>query len=147
MLPKTAEYALRAIVWLARNEQSLESADALAARTQIPRRYLHKVLQDLARGGLVRSQPGPGGGYALDCKPEKTSILDVVNTVAPVERIRTCPLGLPGHTRLCPLHRELDKAYAATEKALASVTLASLVRSTSPIVPLCDVGEVVEKKR
>lgn len=147
MLPKTAEYALRAIVWLARNEQSLESADALAARTQIPRRYLHKVLQDLARGGLVRSQPGPGGGYALACKPEKTTILDVVNTVAPVERIRTCPLGLPGHTRLCPLHRELDKAYAATEKALASVTLASLVRSTSPIVPLCDVGEVLAKKR
>lgn len=141
MLPKTAEYALRAIVWLARDQQLLEPADALAARTQIPRRYLHKVLQDLARAGLVRSQPGPGGGYALACKPEKTTILDVVNAVAPLERIRHCPLGLPGHTRLCPLHRELDKAYAATETALARVTLASLVRSTSPIVPLCDVGK------
>lgn len=147
MLPKTAEYALRAIVWLARDEQSLESADALAARTQVPRRYLHKVLQDLVRGGLVRSQPGPGGGYGLACRPEKTTILDVVNAVAPLERIETCPLGLPGHVRLCPLHRELDKAYEATEKALSRVTLASLVRSTSPIVPLCDVGEIVAKKR
>ncbi len=147
MLPKTAEYALRAIVWLARDQQLLEPADALAARTQIPRRYLHKVLQDLVRAGLVRSQPGPGGGYALACRPEKTTILDVVNAVAPLERIRHCPLGLPGHTKLCPLHRELDKAYAATEQALARVTLASLVRSTSPIVPLCDVGEIVGKKR
>jgi Rrf2 family nitric oxide-sensitive transcriptional repressor len=147
MLPKTAEYALRAVVWLARDEQLLEPADALAARTQIPRRYLHKVLQDLARAGLVRSQPGPGGGYALACQADKTSILDVVNAVAPLERIRHCPLGLPGHTRLCPLHRELDKAYAATETALARVTLASLVRSTSSIVPLCDVGELASRKR
>jgi Rrf2 family nitric oxide-sensitive transcriptional repressor len=147
MLPKTAEYALRAVVWLARDEQLLEPADALAARTQIPRRYLHKVLQDLARAGLVRSQPGPGGGYALACRPEKTTILDVVNAVAPLERIRHCPLGLPGHTRLCPLHRELDEAYAATEAALGRVTLANLVRSTSPIVPLCDVGELASRKR
>jgi Rrf2 family transcriptional regulator, nitric oxide-sensitive transcriptional repressor len=147
MLPKTAEYALRAIVWLARDGQARESADALAARTQIPRRYLHKVLQDLARAELVRSQPGPGGGYSIACQPERTTILDVVNAVAPLERITVCPLGLPGHTRLCPLHRELDRAYEATEKALARVTLSSLVRSTSPIVPLCDVGEVVAKKR
>jgi len=40
---------------------------------------------------------------------------------------------------LCPLHKELDKAYAATEQAFARVTLAKLTRSTSPIVPLCEV--------
>jgi Rrf2 family protein len=140
MLPKTAEYALRAMVWLARDPEQHESADELAARTQAPRRYLHKVLQDLVQAGLVRSQPGPGGGYALACRPGKTTILDVVNAVAPLERIRSCPLGLTGHVKLCPLHRELDKAYAATEKALGRVTLSSLLSSTSEIVPLCDVG-------
>jgi len=140
MLPKTAEYALRAIVWLARAPEQNESADELAARTQVPRRYLHKVLQDLVQAGLVRSQPGPGGGYAVACRPEKTTILDVVTAVAPLERIRSCPLGLSGHVKLCPLHRELDKAYAATEKALSRVTLASLLSSTSEIVPLCDVA-------
>jgi hypothetical protein len=56
-----------------------------------------------------------------------------------LERIRRCPLGLPSHTRLCPLHRELDKAYAETEKAFARVTLDQLLRSTSAIVPLCEV--------
>ncbi|MCC6493783.1 MAG: Rrf2 family transcriptional regulator [Pirellulales bacterium] len=142
MLPKTAEYALRAAVWLAGGENRIESADALAERTKIPRRYLHKVLQDLARGGLVRSQPGPGGGYALNRSPEKISILDVVNAVAPLERIRSCPLGLPSHTRLCPLHRELDQVYANAEESLKNVTLAQLLRSTSTIVPLCDVAEM-----
>jgi Rrf2 family nitric oxide-sensitive transcriptional repressor len=139
MLPKTAEYALRAVVWLASNPDRREAAEPLAARTKVPRRYLHKVLQALAQAGIVESQSGPGGGYALAVAPEKLTILKVVNAVAPVERIRHCPLGLPSHTRLCPLHKELDRVYAETERAFGNVTLAELVRSTSTIVPLCDV--------
>jgi len=139
MLSKTAEYALRAVVWLARQPGHAESADHLAEVTKVPRRYLHKVLQDLVHAGIVRSQSGPGGGYALDRSPKDVSILDVVNAVAPLERIRECPLGLSSHTSLCPLHKELDKAYAATEQAFARVTLAKLTRPTSPIVPLCEV--------
>jgi Rrf2 family transcriptional regulator, nitric oxide-sensitive transcriptional repressor len=141
MLSKTAEYALRAVVWLAREPDEPVSADHLAEHTQVPRRYLHKVLQDLVAAKLVCSQPGPGGGYSLACQPKKISILDVVNAVSPLERIRRCPLGLSSHTRLCPLHRELDKTYAATERAFAGVAIAELLRSTSPIVPLCEVKE------
>lgn len=139
MLPKTAEYALRAVVWLAREPARTESADHLAERTKVPRRYLHKVLQDLVRATMVRSQSGPGGGYALARPPAKITVLDVVNAVAPLERIRRCPLGLSSHTRLCPLHAELDRVYAATELALSRVSIAHLLRSTNPIVPLCEV--------
>ena len=139
MLSKTAEYALRVAVCLAQSPDKLAAADELAEVTKIPRRYLHKVVQDLARGGLVRSQPGPGGGYSIAKSPNRITILDVVNAVDPLERIRYCPLGLSSHTRLCPLHRELDKAYAETEKAFARVTLDQLLRSTSAIVPLCEV--------
>jgi Rrf2 family protein len=141
MLSKTAEYALRAVVWLARERDAPASADYLAEHTDVPRRYLHKVLQDLAGAKLVRSQSGPGGGYALARSPEKITILDVVNAVAPLERIRHCPLGLSSHTRLCPLHKELDKAYAATEKAFASVVIARLLSSTEAIMPLCEVKQ------
>jgi Rrf2 family protein len=139
MLPKTAEYALRAVVWLARDPDQPASADLLAKNTQIPRRYLHTVLQELARGGLVSSRSGPGGGYVLAKLPKAITIFDVVNAVAPLERIRQCPLGLRSHTKLCPLHRELDNAYAANEKALSRVTIAQLVNSTNEIVPLCEV--------
>jgi Rrf2 family transcriptional regulator, nitric oxide-sensitive transcriptional repressor len=140
MLPKTAEYALRAAVWLGRDPDQTESADELAEQTKVPRRYLHKVLQDLVRAKLVCSQPGPGGGYALARSPTKITILDVVNAVAPLERIRQCPLGLPLHTQLCPLHAELDRVYAATEVALRKVTVAQLLRSTTSLVPLCEVS-------
>ncbi len=139
MLSKTAEYALRAVACMGSQTGTSVSADHLAEQTKVPRRYLARVLQDLAGAGLVRSRPGPGGGYELCKSTGKISILDVVNTVAPIERIRTCPLGLKSHVTLCPLHAELDKAYAATEKAFASVTIKDLVESASSIKPLCEV--------
>jgi Rrf2 family protein len=140
MLPKTAEYALRTVACLARNPGQPESAEQLAEETKVPRRYVHKVLQSLARAELVHSRSGPGGGYTLVRSAEKITILDVVNAVSPLERIRHCPLGLPSHTSLCPLHKELDRAYAATEAAFSRVTIGELLRSTSSIIPLCDVA-------
>jgi DNA-binding IscR family transcriptional regulator len=86
----------------------------------------------------VHSRSGPGGGYSLSLDPDAITILDVVNALAPLERIRHCPLGLPSHTQLCPLHLELDQAYAATEQAFARVTIGEVLRSDSRMVPLCD---------
>lgn len=138
MISKTAEYALRAVACMAGQPNCPLSANTLAEKTRVPRRYLTRVLQDLCAAGLVRSRPGPGGGYELAALPKKLTILDIINTVEPIERIKKCPLGLKTHTKLCPLHAELDRAYAATEKAFASVTILDLVNSTSPIIPLCE---------
>ena len=140
MLPKTAEYALRAVACMARDRDLSFSADSLAEQTKVPRRYLHKVLQDLVQAELVQSRPGPGGGYSLLPEADELTILDIVNAVSPLERIRHCPLGLASHTKLCPLHQELDRAYAATEAAFAKVTISELLRSNSKIIPLCDVS-------
>ena len=140
MLSKTAEYALRLAAFLARDIEHPESADRIAEVTKVPRRYLHTVLQDLVKADLVHSRSGPGGGYSLTRTPDTITILDIVNAVSPLERIRHCPLGLPSHTRLCPLHQELDRAYAATEEAFSRVTIGQILDSTSDIIPLCDIG-------
>lgn len=138
MLSKTAEYALRVVALLATQPGRPALADQLAEKTLIPRRYLNRVLQELVAAGLLRSRPGRGGGYELTKGASDVSILDVVNAVSPLERIRQCPLGLATHTSLCPLHAELDRAYAATEKAFAGVTMAEVLASTKGIVPLCE---------
>lgn len=138
MLQKTAEYALRAVVCLAQNPESAQSADCMAEVTQIPRRYLHRVLQHLVREGLVRSQPGPNGGYSLVKPAEKIRLIDVVDSFGSIERIRKCPLGLKSHKGLCALHRELDEAYAAIEAAFSRVTVAQIVNEPGRYVPLCE---------
>lgn len=137
MLSKTAEYALRAVVYLA-GQEFPKSADSISRKTKVPRRYLNRVLQDLVSAQILFSRSGPGGGYGLSESPRRLTILRVVNVVSPVERIRHCPLGLKTHHRLCPLHHELDRVYADTEKALSRVTIQQLLESTNPVVPLCE---------
>jgi hypothetical protein len=53
--------------------------------------------------------------------------LDVINAVDPIERIVVCPLGIEGHTKLCPLHRRLDDAIAMVEKSFSETVVAELV--------------------
>ena len=91
MLQKTAEYALRAAVWLAQEPQKAHASERIAEAICVPRRYIHKVLQALARAEIVRSQPGPSGGYSLRRPAEQTTILDVVKAIGPLQRIRACP--------------------------------------------------------
>jgi Rrf2 family transcriptional regulator, nitric oxide-sensitive transcriptional repressor len=145
MLSKTAEYALRAVALLASQPGQPAAAELMAEKTKIPRRYLQRVLQDLVAANLLTSRPGPGGGYELTRSAKDVSILQVVNAVSPLERIRHCPLGLKTHTTLCPLHAELDKAYAATEQAFAGVTMQDVLDSTDRVIPLCEAEEVIER--
>jgi len=138
MLSQTVEYALRAVVHLASRAPAARTTDQISTATLVPRAYLSKVLQSLARGGVVHSTRGLGGGVSLVKTPDKLTILEVVNAVEPIQRIRTCPLGLPGHgTHLCPLHKRVDNALALMEQAFESTTLAEVLAEPTRSIPLC----------
>ncbi len=139
MTSQTAEYALRAVVWLASQPKRSLNTAQISAATKVPAGYLSKVLQALARAELVISTPGRGGGFLLARSPQSISVLDVINAVGGVQRIRECPLGIRSHgTVLCPLHRRLDDAMATVEDAYASSTIYELVSTRSASAPLCE---------
>ena len=149
MLSQTVEYALRAVAHLANESPKGQTTDQIAKATRVPRAYLSKVLQSLSRGGLVHSQRGLGGGMTLTKSPDALTILEVVNAVEPLQRIRTCPLGLAAHgVRLCPLHRRLDDALALVEEAFSKSTLADILSEPTTSKPLCPFPNVrIESKR
>jgi Rrf2 family protein len=144
-ISKSCEYALRAVVQLAEQPDGPHSTAALATRAGIPVGYLSKVLQELVRAGLVISRPGRTGGFVLSRRADDIAVLDIVNAVSPIERIRTCPLGNPAHAALCPLHRRLDDVAQATETAFRNTSIAQLLSSNHFDAPLCplpaDAGE------
>jgi Rrf2 family protein len=145
---QTVEYALRAVVHLASQAPAARTTDQIAAATLVPRAYLSKVLQSLTRSGLVQSQRGLGGGITLSRPADELTILQVVNAVEPVKRIRTCPLGLAAHgTHLCPLHSRMDQALAAIEEALGSTTLAEILSEPTTSIPLCPFPSARPKPR
>ncbi len=147
MFSQTVEYALRAVVHLASRGPEAQTTDQIALSTRVPRAYLSKVIQGLARGGIVESHRGLGGGVTLAVAPEELTILQVVNAVEPIERIRTCPLGLAAHgVHLCPLHRRLDNALAMVEEAFGSTTLAEILAEPTKSVPLCPFPNVKSRR-
>lgn len=142
MFSQTAEYALRAVVWLANHDESPLTTSEIARATQVPADYLAKVLLALGRSGLVHAQRGKNGGFQLTPAADEITILDVLNAVDPVRRIRRCPLGLKGHgTTLCPLHRRLDDAMRHVEETFGSAKISEFSGEMMPIAPLCPAKE------
>jgi Rrf2 family nitric oxide-sensitive transcriptional repressor len=143
MFSQTAEYALRAVVSLADSDGQPLTTQQIANLTQVPLDYLSKVMQSLGRCGLVESQRGKHGGFKLAKAPNRLTVLDVLNAVDPLARIRSCPLHLKSHgQQLCPLHRRLDDAVGLVEKAFAETAISDLLTPESDIRPLCERAHV-----
>ena len=133
MISQTSEYALRAVACLARRPGESMTTQQIAVASRVPAGYLAKILQALARAGIVTGQRGLGGGFLLARRPDELTLLDVVHVADGSRRITACPLGIPGHgPDLCPLHRRLDDAAALAEKTLSGVTVADVLSE-----PLC----------
>lgn len=133
MLSQTAEYALRAVLALADRAGHSVVTSELAAVTGAPTRYLAKVLQVLARHGLVRSQRGVHGGFVLAGSSDSITVLQVVRAVEPTRRVDRRPLPL-ANRGLClgALFRRLDETAAAVEATFARTTIADLLEDTEP---------------
>ncbi|CAN5510556.1 RrF2 family transcriptional regulator [soil metagenome] len=135
MISQTAEYALRAMVFLAM-QKAAATGQAIAETTKVPPGYLSKIMQQLVKRKLVNSQRGIGGGFVLAHQPSEISILDVVNAVDPINKIVTCPLDIQSHgLNLCPLHKRLSSAVAQVEQAFEQSKLSELVEESQS--PLC----------
>ncbi len=133
MLSTTAEYALRIMVVLTDAKGTPTTSEHIAARTGVPPDYSVKVLQMLARGQLVQAQRGRGGGFRIKCDPARTSLLDVVNAIDPIDRIRQCPIDRARDAgEFCRLHRRLDEIAALLQQNLQRTTLSSLVAEGGP---------------
>jgi len=110
-ISKKAEYALRALVAMARPPSRSWSIHELAAAERIPIKFLEQILLALRRAGILNSKRGVGGGYTLFRTPEDIRIGEVIGVFdgpmspvpcaaeRPTERCscpdpRTCPLRL-----------------------------------------------------
>ncbi len=84
-----ADYAVRAVAFLAIHDGEILQMADIAAEERIPAKFLEGVLSELKKAGLVDSKRGIGGGYRLARSPEEISVGEVI-------RIFDGPLGPVG---------------------------------------------------
>lgn len=129
-LSKKADYGLIAVRHLALNYgKGTASAKDIAQAYCIPPELMAKVLQRLARRGLLVSQHGSHGGYALARHPGLVSALEVIDAIDGPVKITSCVTshGECMQTPVCTVREPLHKVEESIVNALGSLTMAQMV--------------------
>jgi Rrf2 family protein len=134
LISKSSEYGLRAALYMAgQTGRDFVSVGEMSKELGISFHFLTKILQKLARAGIVQSTRGAKGGISLAKPAAKITLLDIVRSIEGASLFESCILGLAGcgEKRPCPLHRQWGKERARIEKIFRRTTLARLARETA----------------
>ena len=130
---------MRAIIWLAQHPGESFKVKELAQHIDAAPGYLIKVLQNLAKSGILSARRGNQGGFMLQADPEKLSALDIINSIDGFERISKCPMSLSEHaTSLCPIHSHVDNAIAQLEEGFRQLTIGDVLQQAAVSGPGCE---------
>ena len=129
-LTRRGDYAIRAMLHLARTPDETVSGTAIGRETQIPGRFVGQVMGDLARAGLVNAQIGRRGGYRLSRPAAQINLLEIVEAVEGDTRRKTCVLsqGACTYEGACDVHEFFAAAQNALISRLAQSTLEAAAR-------------------
>jgi Rrf2 family protein len=122
------DYAVRAMVSVAAGQPRLVKAAALAEAQDIPLSFLHSILLDLRRAGLLYSQRGVDGGYQLARPATEITVGDVVRAIGgALTTVRGLPTGTTSYQGAATGLRDVWVAVeAAIEGVVDHKTLAEL---------------------
>jgi Rrf2 family protein len=138
-LTKKTDYALLALCGLAQEPDGRAlNTKIIAERYHIPVELLAKILQQLARKGLVISTSGPTGGYRLARDPSVVSVADVMNAVDGRPALVQCfKSGRDACNQFdtCTIRNPMGLVQRRMAKVLGETTLMDLVLSTTEGVP------------
>lgn len=128
-ITRASDYAVRVMIHLASlpPDSTVRQAEFSKA-TEVSGHFLSKVLQQLVRARLIRSQRGSGGGYVLATSAERISLLDVVEAMEGPVRLNQClEEGLSCNQKSwCPAHHVWAEAQAAITNVLGGASMAIL---------------------
>lgn len=129
LITRDTDYAVRALLHIARHRVRRISAAHLAEDLDIPYPFLRKTFQTLRGEGILASSKGKGGGFQLAIPPEKISLADLIrifrgplNLAECVFRDAVCP-----DIKTCPLRKRILTLQKTFLAELQSLTIASLL--------------------
>lgn len=132
---RQCEYALQAVLYItAKGGNRYTDIKEISRKLEIPHHFLAKILQNLTKNGLLRSQKGPSGGFALETDPKRMTLYQIVEAIDGDGFITKCVLGLPecGGDNPCPVHDQWGKLRDEIYEMLAGKTVGQMVEDMGP---------------
>ena len=137
-LSKKADYALIAVMHLARRGgRGAASAREISEEYAIPTELMAKVLQRLARRGLLTSQQGTRGGYQLARPASGISVADVIQAIDGPLTVTACSAkhGRCGQFQKCNIRDPLFRIRALIMEALTGSNVSEMIAETDARLP------------
>jgi Rrf2 family protein len=131
-LTKKADYGLMALKFLAEHGESASlSAKDIAEAYHIPPQLLAKILQRLAKEGLLRSHAGMNGGYTLSRTSSEITAFEVIKAIDGPLFITSCVTesGLCDLTNSCTIKEPLARVNDSISDVLKKIRISDLVES------------------
>ncbi len=126
---KKTDYAVHALIILARNKAKEISVNEIAEIENVSPSYLAKVMQALSRNGLVISSEGKAGGYQLNKRASAISLADIVEVFEEKDNVFDCVDQIHGCTirGRCKIHRAFTEAYQKMLEELRKTTIEDIM--------------------
>ena len=131
LFTKASEYALLSLIYISQKETP-QDVDSLALELDIPKSFLAKILQTLAKDGLVKSFKGEKGGFVLIKEPRQYTIKEIVNSAEKKDISvfecsgGTCPNNKEENCTLMPMLVNLQNKV---DEFLDSITLEDIMKN------------------
>lgn len=131
MFSKACEYGIRAAIHIGHQSKKGErvSLKAVAKAIDSPEAFTAKILQALAKDGIIISTKGPTGGYEISDKKNATiTLLKIVNAIDGDKIYNGCGLGLKqcNASKPCPLHHQFISIRGELKNMLKTTTVQDL---------------------
>lgn len=134
-LSRKADYGIRGILYLAlQPAKKVTPLGEIATAQAIPPSFLPKILQELVRGGIVRSHRGSHGGFSLAKPPREITLLEIIQAIEGPLALNLC-LICPGrcpYEHICAVRPVWQKAQRLLTTILGQTTLAALAQNAVP---------------
>ena len=129
LITRNTDYAIRALCYLARQEQKSVPVSEMVAALKIPRPFLRKLLQTLSTEGILNSFKGQAGGFALAKNPAEIRLTDLIRIFQGTVELNECIFKkkLCPNRSTCKLKREIDAIEKDVFKRLSVVSIGSLL--------------------
>lgn len=131
-ISKAAQYAIRALVFLARQgDGEVVPVREIAEAEGIPHHFLAKLAGTLVQAGIVEAHKGPGGGMRLVPPASAVDLSEVIEVIDGPSFLEGCLLGFTacGDDHPCPMHEEWKRLRAQLVEDVQRITIAQLAHS------------------
>ena len=127
MFSKSCEYAIKATIHLCMETKDggrLSIAE-ISEAIDSPEPFTAKILQTLARHGIISSAKGPGGGFFIESKAEPIKVIEIIDLIDGKHAFERCGLGLKecDANHPCPIHNEFASYSSRLKKLLETKTI------------------------